>query len=76
MTNPTALAAPVEDGIIFWEDLPPLQSFLEAPSTTYWVAVEACTVVMSPSSIPKASLTTLASGAKQLVVQEALETMF
>jgi hypothetical protein len=28
MTSPTALAAPVEDGMIFYADLPPLQSFL------------------------------------------------
>ncbi len=35
----------------------------------------AWTVVIRPSTIPKLSLITLASGAGQLVVQEALETM-
>ena len=34
----------------------------------------ACTVVISPSSIPQLSLITFATGARQLVVQEALET--
>jgi len=34
----------------------------------------ACTVVISPSTIPKLSFRTLAKGARQLVVQEALET--
>lgn len=35
MTNPTALAAPVDDGMIFYIDLPPLQSFFDEESTTY-----------------------------------------
>ena len=35
----------------------------------------ACTVVIRASSIPKLSLITLAIGAKQLVVQEALDTI-
>src|SRR5690606_34487023 len=43
------------------------------PSTVNWVAVVACTVVISPSSMPNSSCSTLANGAKQLVVQEALE---
>ena len=55
--------------------LPPLQSFFEGPSTVFWVAVEAWTVVMSPSLIPNLSLITLAIGARQFVVHEALETM-
>jgi hypothetical protein len=38
--------------------------------------VVAWTVVMRPSIMPKLSWTTLASGARQLVVQLALETMF
>ena len=33
----------------------------------------ACTVVMNPVSMPKESLSTLATGARQLVVHEALE---
>src|SRR5699024_8859916 len=75
MTLPTALAAPVEVGMMLLYTLRPRrQFFLEKPSTTDWVAVEACTVVMRPSTMPKLSLMTLARGARQLVVQEALET--
>src|SRR5690606_26146984 len=55
--------------------LPPLQSFLDGPSTVIWVAVVACTVVIKASSIPKLSFNTLAIGARQLVVQDALETI-
>jgi hypothetical protein len=33
-------------------------------------------VVINPSTIPKLSCTTLANGAKQLVVHEALDTTF
>ena len=112
-TFPTALAAPVEAGIIFAKALrPPLQSFeierkdinegwilwssidnvlhvdvihqeetlylpfppFAGPSTTSWVAVAAWIVVISPSSIPKLSFKTFASGARQLVVQLALDT--
>merc|ERR1712151_510881 len=76
-TLPTALAAPVEEGMMFWEaQRPPRQSFppREGPSTVSCVAVMACTVVMRPSSIPNFSCTTFVRGAKQLVVQEAFET--
>ena len=54
---------------------PPRQSLAEGPSTVFWVAVVACTVLMRPSAIPNLSLMTLASGARQLVVHEALEMM-
>src|SRR5690606_3049027 len=75
ITLPTALAAPVEDGMMFCPaPRPPLQSLAEGPSTVFCVAVVACTVVIRPSSIPQLSLTTFAKGARQLVVQEALET--
>merc|ERR1719436_1188061 len=76
-TLPTALAAPVEEGMMFWEaQRPPRQSFppREGPSTVSCVAVIAWTVVMSPSMIPNFSCTTLVSGARQLVVQLAFET--
>ena len=74
MTLPTALAAPVEDGMMFSRmPRPPRQSLLDGPSTVFCVAVAACTVVMRPRLMPKLSLMTLASGARQLVVQEALE---
>src|SRR6185436_21084225 len=76
ITLPTALAAPVLEGIMFDEaPRPPRQSFFEGPSTVFCVAVVACTVVMRPSRIPKLSCTTLANGARQFVVQEAFETM-
>mmetsp|Transcript_1334 Transcript_1334/g.3296 ORF Transcript_1334/g.3296 Transcript_1334/m.3296 type:complete len:231 (+) Transcript_1334:240-932(+) len=78
MTLPTALAAPVELGMTLApaerparQSLPPL----DGPSTVSWLAVAACTVVMSPSTMPNSSWMTLASGARQLVVHEALETM-
>jgi hypothetical protein len=73
ITLPTALAAPVEAGMMFWAAvLPSLQALALGPSTVFWVAVYACTVVIRPSSMPNLSLITLASGARQLVVQEAL----
>ena len=40
ITFPTAFAAPVDDGIMFADAArPPLQSFFEAPSTVFCVAV-------------------------------------
>src|SRR5215471_9951902 len=53
---------------------PPRQSFSEGPSTVFRIAVTACTVVIRPSTIPNLSCTTLARGARQFVVQEALKT--
>ena len=39
MILPTALAAPVDDGIILFNiDLPPLQSLFDDPSTVFWVS--------------------------------------
>ena len=55
---------------------PPRQSFMDGPSTVFWVAVVECTVVIRPSVMPKLSCRTLAMGARQLVVQLALETNF
>mmetsp|Transcript_28817 Transcript_28817/g.66194 ORF Transcript_28817/g.66194 Transcript_28817/m.66194 type:complete len:222 (-) Transcript_28817:213-878(-) len=76
MTLPTALAAPVDDGMMFWPaPRPPRQSLPEGPSTVFCVAVVACTVVMRPSTMPYSSWMILASGARQLVVHEALERM-
>merc|ERR1712224_927503 len=74
---PTAFAAPVEDGMMFWDaQRPPRQSLPPrlGPSTVSCVAVIACTVVIRPSAMPNLSCTTFASGAKQLVVHDALET--
>jgi hypothetical protein len=76
MTLPTALAAPVEDGMMFSRmPRPPRQSFLEGPSTVFCVAVAACTVVIKPRLMPKLSLSTLAIGARQFVVHEAFDTI-
>src|SRR5512145_1833920 len=76
MTLPTALAAPVEDGMMFWPaPRPPRQSLADTPSTVFWVAVTAWTVVIRPSAMPHLSCSTLATGARQLVVQDAFDTM-
>ena len=75
ITLPTALAAPVLDGMMLPDAARPSRHCLpDGPSATFWVAVMAWTVVISPSTMPKLSCTTLASGARQLVVQEAFET--
>uniref|UniRef100_A0A5F9DUW1 Secreted protein n=1 Tax=Oryctolagus cuniculus TaxID=9986 RepID=A0A5F9DUW1_RABIT len=61
MTLPTPLATPVEAGMMCWvAPRPSRHSFPEGPSTVFWVAVMAMT---------------LARGAKQLVVQDALLTI-
>ena len=53
MTRVTALAAPVEEGMVLPEAArPPRQSFLEEESTVGWVEVIAWTVVISASSMP------------------------
>ena len=58
-TLPTALAAPVELGMMLVAALrPPRQSFLDGPSTVFWVAVTACTVVISASVMPNFSCST------------------
>lgn len=74
MTLPTALAAPVDEGMMLPPtERPPRQSLDDGPSTVFCVAVVAWTVVMRPSTIPNLSWMTLARGAKQLVVHEAFE---
>src|SRR6516164_8186530 len=76
MTLPTALAAPVLEGMILLAAArPPRQSLFEGPSTVFCVAVIAWTVVIRPRLMPKASCSTFATGARQLVVHEALEMM-
>merc|ERR1712048_1410969 len=75
MTLATALAAPVDDGMMLPEAArPPRQSFLDAPSTVGCDAVMAWTVVIRPLLMPKASLMAFTIGAKPFVVQEAQET--
>merc|ERR1712146_872523 len=74
----TALAAPVEDGMILAEAARPARQsmpFIEL-STTIWEAVAAWTVVIRPCLMPNFSLMTLTSGARPLVVHEAQETTF
>ena len=75
-TSPTALAAPVDDGMmLIAAPRPPFQLFIDGPSTGFaW----RCSYVQLSSSLPlsqKFSKTTLVIGAKQLVVQDALERM-
>ena len=73
-TSAHAFAAPVELGMMFMYALrPPRQSFFDGPSCVGCVAVTACTVVMSPSSMPQWSRSTLTTGARQFVVQLAFE---
>lgn len=77
ITKPTALAAPVELGMILSPPaLPSLQFLALGPSTEAYPPVTAWIVVISPSLIPHLSLTILANGAKQFVVHEAFETIF
>jgi hypothetical protein len=74
MTLPTALAAPVEEGMILpLTARPPRQSLLEGPSTVFCVAVVAWIVLIKPSTMPNRSFITFARGARQLVVHDALE---
>ena len=52
---------------------PKRQSLPDTPSTTFWLAVVAWTVVMRPRLRPNASSITLAMGARQFVVHDAAE---
>merc|ERR1719379_2893220 len=74
----TALAAPVEDGMMLAEAARPARQSLPLTelSTTAWEAVAAWTVVMRPCLMPNFSLMTLTRGARPLVVHEAQETTF
>ena len=74
-TRATALAAPVVVGMIACDAARARRRSLWGPSRTTWSLVNACTVVIKPVSMPKESLRTLATGARQLVVHEALERM-
>merc|ERR1719393_750866 len=72
----TALAAPVEDGMMLAEAARPARQsfpFMEL-STTIWEAVAAWTVVMRPCLMPNFSLMTFTIGARPLVVHDAQET--
>merc|ERR1719460_421146 len=71
----TALAAPVDDGMMLADAARPARQspFIE-PSTVSCDAVAAWTVVIRPCLIPHFSLTTFTSGARPLVVHDAHET--
>merc|ERR1719298_334080 len=72
----TALAAPVEDGMMLAEAARPARQsapFIE-PSTVSCDAVAAWTVVLRPCLLPNFSLIVFTSGARPLVVHEAHET--
>merc|ERR1719284_715750 len=71
----TALAAPVDDGMMLTPAARPARQspFIE-PSTVSCDAVAAWTVVIRPCLMPNFSLMTLTSGARPLVVHDAHET--
>ena len=73
-TKPTALAAPVLVGIMFSVAERARRKSLWRTSVNTWSLVKAWMVVIKPFSITKASFKALATGAKQLVVQDALDT--
>merc|ERR1719387_3082459 len=72
----TALAAPVDDGMMFADAARPARQSepLSIPSTVSCEAVAACTVVMRPCLMPNFSLMVFTIGARPLVVHEAHET--
>merc|ERR1719409_1837195 len=71
----TALAAPVDDGMMLAEAARPARQspFIE-PSTVSCDAVAAWTVVIRPCLMPNFSFTTLTIGARPLVVHDAHDT--
>merc|ERR1712228_224097 len=76
MTLATALAAPVDDGMMLpGPARPPRQSFLELLSTVGCVAVIAWQVVINPRLMPNFSCSARTAGAKPFVVQEAQDTI-
>merc|ERR1719285_1217207 len=71
----TALAAPVDEGMMLAEAARPArQSPFMLPSTVSCDAVAAWTVVMRPCLMPNFSLITLTRGARPLVVHDAHDT--
>ena len=74
-TRPIALAAPVEVGIRLIAAARARRRSLWGRSRMLWSFVYAWIVVMKPDSTPARSSSTFTSGATQLVVHEAFETM-
>ena len=68
------MAAPVEVGIIDMVAARARYRSLWKTSSRFWSLVKEWIVVMWPRSMPTASFSTLATGARQLVVQDALLT--
>ena len=73
-TRLVALAAPVVVGTMLTAAPRARRGSLWVRSSRFWSLVYACTVVISPLTITKASSSTLTMGTKQFVVHEALET--
>src|SRR5438552_18839563 len=73
MTRWRALAATVELGIMLMAAARARRRSLCGRSRSFWSLVYEWMVVMVPLWMPKVSWRTLATGARQLVVQEALE---
>ncbi len=71
-----ALAAPVVVGMMFSAAARARRRSECGKSRMRWSLVYAWTVVIRPLTMPKFSSSTLAIGATQLVVQEALEMMW
>ncbi|KAF5030519.1 hypothetical protein DSECCO2_637280 [anaerobic digester metagenome] len=74
MTLATALAAPVEVGMMFCAAARARRRSLWGRSRMRWSLVYECTVVSTPLTMPKALCSARVTGARQLVVHEALDT--
>ena len=72
-TRLVALAAPVDVGTMFAAAARARRGSLCARSSRFWSFVYACTVVMSPLTISKASSITFTIGTKQFVVHDPFE---
>ena len=75
-TSPMARAAPVEVGMIESAADRARRRSLWGASSRRWSPVYEWQVVMKPCAIPNVSSSTLTSGARQFVVQEAFEMMW
>ena len=73
-TRLVARAAPVELGTMLTAPARARRRSVCVRSSRFWSFVYACTVVMSPLTMSKASSTTLTMGTKQLVVHDAFDT--
>src|SRR6266540_1052352 len=76
ITSPIAFAAPVEVGTRFAAAARARRRSLCGASASRWSLVYAWTVVITPWRMPIVSCSTFATGARQLVVQEAFEMMW